>query len=145
MRKAGIVAVAVAVTVAVGLGVVSFAGAEGVEPGSLSVDDALAFEPLDPEAAVEAGWPATVADIEERTVSWYRDNDVAGAGEADLEAAISALSGTIADPPVKERPGGGHLRSGDGLPARGSVQVFAINQQAARSILFRDEPARAEC
>ena len=64
----------------------------------------VALEPLDPEAAVDKGWPETVADIEERVVSWYESEGVAEASEGDLERAVTELTDAISNPPVERDP-----------------------------------------
>jgi hypothetical protein len=80
------------------------AGASVPQQPRLSPDQVLALDPIDPVAAVDAGWPATVEEIERRAVDWYRTEQVAEVSDADLERAIGTLMQTIADPPVGTDP-----------------------------------------
>lgn len=91
---------------AVGALVISL-GATASQPesgGGLTSEDAVAIELLDPEAAVEAGWPATLEDIEARAIAWYDSERVQAASDDELERAIAVLTTAISDPPTEREP-----------------------------------------
>jgi hypothetical protein len=102
MLRAGIAALVAAFLMA-GAAIAMGAGASEPESVGLSRADWIAFDPIDPSAAVEAGWAATVAEIEERAIAWYRDERVAEATDAELEKAIAGLTNEIGDPPTDRR------------------------------------------
>lgn len=68
-------------------------GAQG--ESALTRREVLTLAPIDVEEAVDAGWPATVEEIERRVIAWYQEHQVGQTSPADLMRAVSLLRRTF--------------------------------------------------